>query len=294
MIADFFGPSEMQLMGVYHAPRSTASDSIGTRPKCVVICAPLGQEYIRTHWAIRLLARQLSRRGIHVLRFDMRGHGDSFGNPHEVDSLSQWRADLHCAVDQLKNRSDASNVMLVGLRTGAGIAIDVASERDDVHSLVAWEPVLHGQSYLEELREVHQLMLDLWFVKKTTPCNLQQEEILGYRYSACLIKEIETWRPKMTNLAVPHFVLQREAAEAANELQKVSLIDESVFDDIATWNHLNALEVAWLRPKTTQFVVSTVVDMFNRLKRIGVLESNDGEGSSTHTKIETQFAEALS
>ncbi len=82
----FFGNPERPLFGVYHPPRGTASQP----PRAVLICAPLGQEYIRTHWTLRLFAKQLNRKGIHVFRMDYEGTGDSAGRLDEVTSLETW------------------------------------------------------------------------------------------------------------------------------------------------------------------------------------------------------------
>ena len=46
-----------QLYGVYHSPPPAKQ----LARRAVVICSPLGQEYIRSHWACKLLAKQLAR-----------------------------------------------------------------------------------------------------------------------------------------------------------------------------------------------------------------------------------------
>jgi len=139
MHPQFFGNSnsDPSLYGVYHSPHRTTD----APPRAVVICSPLGQEYLRSHWAIKLLAKQLARGGAHVLRFDLSGHGNSPGNIDDLQSLQTWTNDIGQAVDWIREKSNATNVMLLGLRFGAMLSAPAAKQRHDVHSLVAWEPV---------------------------------------------------------------------------------------------------------------------------------------------------------
>ena len=70
----FFGSSERPLYGVHHPPRER-----GPRESGVVLCYPMGQEYMRSHRAFRQLANLLTRKGHHVFRFDYFATGDSSG-----------------------------------------------------------------------------------------------------------------------------------------------------------------------------------------------------------------------
>ena len=79
----YFGDSEEALYGVYHSPQGEHRD------EGVVLCAPFGQEAMRTHRALRQLATLLTKRGYHVLRFDYRGTGDSALDIYEVDFLQK-------------------------------------------------------------------------------------------------------------------------------------------------------------------------------------------------------------
>ncbi len=83
-----FGSAGRQLAGVFHA--ATASR---TPPASLLICNPLGQEAIRVHRLLRLLAESLARKGIATLRFDYFGSGDSDGDDAEA-TLDDWIASL--------------------------------------------------------------------------------------------------------------------------------------------------------------------------------------------------------
>ena len=105
----FNNKNQHQLYGVHHSPRSNKSAS-----RAIVFCPPLGQEYIRTHWACKLLAKQLARGGAHVLRFDWSRHGNSAGNIDHTLSLQQWLDNVGQAVDWIREESNADSVMLIG------------------------------------------------------------------------------------------------------------------------------------------------------------------------------------
>lgn len=264
----YFGRTDSQLLGVLHQAQSK-SDSV----KSLVICPPLGHEYIRTHWALRLLAKQLARKGIHVLRFDYRGHGDSFGNIEDVSSLSQWQEDISNAVDFMIESTDAPSVSLLGLRAGAGLAAEVAWERPDINSIVTWESILDGERYFEGLRTMHATMLDLWFEKTSTDDDSSFEEILGWRFQRSLIDEAATWCPDFDSLTIPQLIVQLKN-DPLDELPKNNPMQKRIqLDEPLSWNRLCELESAWLRPAASRMIVEKVEDLFDRLEKKAMLES---------------------
>lgn len=145
MRAFFFGERDKTLFGAYHSPVAPRPSSSG-----VVICYPFGNEYIKTHRAFRQLARQLSRSGFHVLRFDYFGTGDSHGEGAE-GSIGQWLRDISMAISELKDMSLVRRVSLVGFRLGGTLAAVAASGRQDVDGLVLWDPMVNSKKYLREL-----------------------------------------------------------------------------------------------------------------------------------------------
>lgn len=141
----YFGTSAEPLFGVYHPSRSKGPAELGA-----VLCAPWGQEYMRTHRALRQLATQLNRAGIHVFRFDYFGTGDSIG-ASDAGTPLRWIEDIRSAADELKDTAGIEKLSFVGLRLGATLAAAAAEGRDDVQSLVLWDPVLDGEDYLKDL-----------------------------------------------------------------------------------------------------------------------------------------------
>jgi len=146
----YFGVSPKRLYGFHHPPQVSLGKS-----SAVVICAPIGQEYIQSHRVIYQLAVLLSRAGFHVLRFDYFGCGDSEGN-FDQGSLVQWTKDIHTAIDEIRNRSKLTRLSLIGLRIGATLALRAAVDSPHVDSIIVWQPIFDGRLYLEELAEIQQ------------------------------------------------------------------------------------------------------------------------------------------
>ena len=140
----FFGRSDQPVYGVYHPP------GMPSRPLGFVFCAPLGQEYVRVHRALRQLADQLATNGAHVLRFDYRGTGDSYGELEDA-AVSAWLEDAANAVEELKALGSLNRVSVMGLRFGALIASHLAAARKDIDGLAVWDPILSGSAAATEM-----------------------------------------------------------------------------------------------------------------------------------------------
>jgi len=148
----FFGSRNRQLFGVYHPAK---------RPSClhgIILCPPVGQEYMRTHMAIRQLAIQLSSVGFDVLKFDYYGLGDSAGTSEEGNP-DIWRDDIRTAYRELKDISGMTSISIIGLRLGATLAAEAAFTGLSVKNLLLWDPVVKGREYVEELRKLTSSVL---------------------------------------------------------------------------------------------------------------------------------------
>lgn len=143
MTAFFFGSTGRPLFGYHHPPRSNA---VGA----VVVCSPWGREYQFSHRALRVLARRLSERGLHVLRFDYSGTGDSWGDSTE-GRVALWLDDIDIAIEELRAMSDSRTVHMVGLRLGALLAGGAAARRHDIDRLVLWDPLASASEWVDSL-----------------------------------------------------------------------------------------------------------------------------------------------
>lgn len=179
-----FGPAGRQLAGILHPPTRTRS-----APASVLICNPFGQEAIRIHRLLRLLAENLARKGFATLRFDYFGTGDSDGDDEQA-SLSGWRADIGAAHAELARATLARKTAWLGVRLGGTAALQAAEgvAWPPAH-LIAWEPVLDGAAYLSTLRAEHAD-----YVRRhrllAGPAPGAASDLLGFAASAVMAEEI--------------------------------------------------------------------------------------------------------
>lgn len=116
----------------------------------MVLCAPIGHEYVRSYRTLLHLADQLTEAGLVALRFDYAGCGSSAGDPAQLALVDTWTDDIiEAAV--LIERMTGSPASLVGLRLGATLAARAAS-RHEIECLVAWAPVVSGARYVRDQR----------------------------------------------------------------------------------------------------------------------------------------------
>ncbi|VVS94091.1 serine aminopeptidase domain-containing protein [Desulfoluna spongiiphila] len=174
MVPFYFGAPDTQLFGVYYPPAGAGLHQDG-----VLISAPVAHEHIRTHMAIRQLALALSAAGRHVLKFDYYGVGDSAGKSAE-GSMAQWHRDLVTASHELTDISGARRLSVVGIRLGASLAVGAAGDLPGLRELVLWDPVVDGDTYLDDLRRAGGV---------ASPDH-GDEEILGFPFSQEMIASI--------------------------------------------------------------------------------------------------------
>jgi pimeloyl-ACP methyl ester carboxylesterase len=143
----FFPHGDRKLFGVYYPPQGEPSG------KGFVICNGFGKELNLWLSFLTNFARGLAALGHAVLRFDYTGHGDSEGEFTEA-TISRMRADVERAVEELLAKATIQHLGLLGTRLGGYLAAQVAGSRDDVKSLILWEPVPKPWAYLfGELRQ---------------------------------------------------------------------------------------------------------------------------------------------
>jgi pimeloyl-ACP methyl ester carboxylesterase len=161
----FFGRAACKLFGIHEPPRAAA-----TKSSAVLLCYPGVQEYNMAHWAFRRLSSSLTREGLHVLRFDWSGTGDSWGSTAE-GTLEQWLGDVDAAVQELRDASGMESVSVVGLRLGGAIAALASARGIAFDQLVLWEPVIRGDRYIAELERLdakeNRRLLHLFGTRRT-------------------------------------------------------------------------------------------------------------------------------
>jgi amino acid adenylation domain-containing protein len=192
---------DRSLYGVFHEPR------VGlTGGDAVLICPPVGQEQVRTHFVLQRLARQLAAKGVPVLRFDYYGCGDSSGDSIAA-TCGRWQRDIAEAYVELRRRTPAARITAVGVRLGATLLCNAAS-RFDTGKVVLWDPIYRGCEYRAEAEQGQRR-----YMRSLTPLRLRMPgrrdapgcELLGLRYSHRALDELNA-------LVIPTFEARRSMA----------------------------------------------------------------------------------
>ena len=232
----------------------------------MLLCNPFGQEAIRAHRIYALLAGKLSRLGLHVLRFDYTGTGDSSGDV-EDGTQAQWIDDIVEAHEELSAAAGVNRVAWVGLRYGATLAVLAAEKLTRaLADLIIWDPVVSGAAYVDELLEMHAAFMraDLhgW---NPPPDGLS--EALGFPISPELRAEMSgidlaatpARRPRARQLTV---VASRQSAEHDRLKQALAGWEiPSRWEEVTTsspWNSEEAMNAALIPMDMVEAIVARV------------------------------------
>ncbi|HTZ08684.1 MAG TPA: alpha/beta hydrolase family protein [Acidimicrobiales bacterium] len=139
----WLGPPERPLFGWLHTPPG------GTARGAVLVCPPLGRQYLQGHYALRLLAEALARAGFCALRLDYAGTGNSAGDGDDPDAVAAWLESVRVGLHYLGRGGDVA-VSVVGVGMGALLGTTVAAGDGGVDQLVLWDPCSSGRAFLRE------------------------------------------------------------------------------------------------------------------------------------------------
>jgi amino acid adenylation domain-containing protein len=185
-VSSFYFGADNSLYGLYNPAAGEA------RSLPVLICPPIGYEYMRCHFLLRTLAEKLAETGVPSLRFDFFGSGDSLGSGAD-GSLARWRNDLLVAFDELKRRAGTDRVRVFCLRLTTTLALQ-SLPSGNVDRWVCWDPVVDGSSYYRELKRMNGEKVQKLLVKR----NLKRprriagsEELVGTRFSDESLQEMK-------------------------------------------------------------------------------------------------------
>lgn len=126
---------------LYHPPQG--------RSRGAVLHVPAhAEEMNKSRRMVARQARMLAARGVGVLQLDLYGCGDSDGFSADA-RWETWRKDVLLALAWLRTQSDGP-LSLWGLRLGGLLALDAARECTGLASILLWQPVTEGATYLTQ------------------------------------------------------------------------------------------------------------------------------------------------
>lgn len=114
----------------------------------VVLCPPIGYEYVHSHRTVKFLADQLAEAGCCVARLDYPGTGNAGSDLTAPELIPRWIDAISAIRNDLKRQRPDLSCSLIGLRLGATLAVQALRPGDD---LVLIEPVVSGKRLVREL-----------------------------------------------------------------------------------------------------------------------------------------------
>lgn len=245
----FFQSGGRKLFAYYHAPfRHSLSKVRSGQNPAVLLCYPMGQEYMRVFRCFKLLANRLVDSGCDVLRFDYFGSGDSEGAEKEC-SINSWLKNLSDAIGQLKQQANVEQVSILGLRLGANLAIAVSRDRPDIKRVISWDPIQNGRQSLHNLRIMNQQMLSDpdRFCRKRSSSDCTAHELIGFDYSPQLLSQIETILPDQINKdqGFDHQIVYSNSRQKNGYCNsQAGIVNCQTFNSSISWSDMSQIETS--------------------------------------------------
>lgn len=252
-----FGDSRQPLFGTYHPALGD-----GKPTRAVLLCNPFGEEAIRAHRVFRVIAARLEREGVPVLRFDYFGTGDSSGASRE-GTPARWEKDVRQAHDELVRRSGASNIMWVGLRLGANLALSTSTRPVRLSRLILWDPLVSGPSYLAELADTHAAYMQ-WDLEGWRPDPNAPAQAIGWPITdeiRSALERLNLSKPRFTSARQVIAILSAPDLEATGILARVAegrTADVRVVPTSSPWNSDEALNSTLVPGEIVNAIVEAV------------------------------------
>lgn len=134
-----FKNKNKQIVGILHIPENDKKQSPG-----IILYHGFTGNKSESHFIFTKLAREISKKGIYVLRIDFRGSGDSEGRFEEM-TLETEISDAEKSIEFLTEQKgvDRNRIGVLGLSMGTVPAVCISSKFKNVISLCLWSPLAY-------------------------------------------------------------------------------------------------------------------------------------------------------
>jgi alpha-beta hydrolase superfamily lysophospholipase len=189
----FIGAGGRPLFAWHHAPPSNRRRGAG-----VVICPPLGYEYMSAYQTLRILAERLAGLGFDTLRLDYDGTGKSAGEHEDPNRVDAWLRSIEWGIAEVRTLSRSTSVALVGLRVGALLALSAAVASNSVERLVLWGAFASGRACVRELKAIARLSREEYVSDDQDEPGVN---VTGYIMARETLEALERWTPNTISTA---------------------------------------------------------------------------------------------
>ena len=126
--------------------------------RAVLLCSAHGFEELCSRSTMRLLAGKLADAGMPVLRFDYPGTANSMGGDDDPKLVEVWRQSIKEAASWLMKQDGIDEIVVIGLRLGALLAVLEMNEIEGLCGLCLLAPALNGRHYTREAAILAKIM----------------------------------------------------------------------------------------------------------------------------------------
>jgi alpha/beta superfamily hydrolase len=258
------GSDGVQLFTAFHQAKGEARAAL-------LLCGPIGAERERSHRTLVEFARGCAAEGVHVLRFDYRGIGES-GGRFEDHCLSDWRDDIKRCADLLTELAPNLPLALWGVRAGALLVSELFAEGLGTSAMCC--AAADGQPHLQDVlrRTLVADMMARPHAKRTT----REEIIASLEEGGMANVDGYRWSRRLWTDAADHRV--RVPSDRSRALRVVDLRGVAKCPLPAEWEAVRETETSERFWESSPMLVPRSGALLERMQ--GWLRSSFGGGSS--------------
>lgn len=252
---NFFNSNNQRLFGIHYQPPISSNQS---QRHAILMCHPLGHEYVRSYRNLQQLAILLAQAGFDVFRFDYLGTGNSEGNSTQT-TVQQCTQDIQSASRYIKEQSQCEQLSVIAVRMGAPLALQ--SKLENISNFIAWDPIAQGSEHLKLLEKLHHKILT-GMVRFRSVRKPVGNQLFGHAYSKEKYESINQLTFNNTGDTKANSIDQKYLITSSGYLEKENGLDQVASDwkryktsDEIHWHELDYTESAFSSPQIFKLII---------------------------------------